>query len=40
LLEQRKIRPIVDHVYPLAEAQAAHAKMAASSHIGKILLKT
>ena len=30
--------PVVDHVFPLAEAQAAHARMAASSHIGKILL--
>jgi putative PIG3 family NAD(P)H quinone oxidoreductase len=38
LLEAGKIKPIVDHVYPLAEAQAAHDKMATSAHIGKILL--
>jgi len=34
-----RIRPIVDKVFPLAEAQAAHARMAESTHIGKILLK-
>jgi putative PIG3 family NAD(P)H quinone oxidoreductase len=38
LIEQGKIKPIVDTVLPLAEAQAAHARMTASSHIGKILL--
>jgi NADPH:quinone reductase-like Zn-dependent oxidoreductase len=40
LIESGKVKPIVDHVYPLAEAQAAHAKMATSSHVGKILLRT
>jgi putative PIG3 family NAD(P)H quinone oxidoreductase len=38
LIEAGKIRPVVDHVMPLAEAQAAHARMASSEHIGKILL--
>ncbi len=38
LVEAGKIRPIVDRVFALAEAQAAHERMAASSHIGKILL--
>ena len=38
LIEGGRIRPIVDEVFPLAEAQAAHRKMASGSHIGKILL--
>jgi NADPH2:quinone reductase len=32
------IKPVVDHTFPLAEAQAAHERMAGSGHIGKILL--
>lgn len=39
LIESGKIRPVVDRTFPLAEAQAAHAHMAGSSHIGKILLE-
>jgi putative PIG3 family NAD(P)H quinone oxidoreductase len=38
LIDAAKIRPVVDHVYPLSEAQAAHARMSGSGHIGKILL--
>jgi len=38
LIETGKIRPVVDRVYPLAEAEAAHARVAASGHIGKLLL--
>ncbi len=38
LIEAATIKPVIDEKYPLAEAQAAHAKMAGSSHIGKILL--
>jgi NADPH2:quinone reductase len=38
LIAAGKIKPVVDRVFPLAEAQAAHARMAASGHIGKILL--
>lgn len=38
LIEAGKIRPVVDRVYPLAEAGAAHARVAASGHIGKLLL--
>jgi NADPH:quinone reductase-like Zn-dependent oxidoreductase len=38
LIEAGKIRPVVDHTYPLAEADAAHRRMASSAHIGKILL--
>jgi putative PIG3 family NAD(P)H quinone oxidoreductase len=38
LIEAGKIRPVIDRTFPFAEAQAAHAHMAASGHIGKILL--
>ncbi|HSZ74152.1 MAG TPA: NAD(P)H-quinone oxidoreductase [Rhizomicrobium sp.] len=38
LIEAGKIRPVVDHIFPLADAQSAHARMAKSAHIGKILL--
>ena len=40
LIESGKIKPIVDQAFPLAQAAAAHAKMATSAHIGKILLTT
>ena len=38
LIEKGRIKPVVDRTLPLAEAQAAHARMAGSAHIGKILL--
>jgi NADPH2:quinone reductase len=38
LLVNGRIKPIVDSVMPLAKAAEAHARMAGSSHIGKILL--
>lgn len=38
LIAAGKIKPVVDRVYPLQEAQAAHARMAGSEHIGKLLL--
>jgi NADPH:quinone reductase len=38
LIEAGKIKPVIDRVFPLAEAGAAHARMAKSEHIGKILL--
>ncbi len=40
LIETGRIKPVVDRTYPLAEAQAAHKRMAGSEHIGKILLTT
>jgi NADPH2:quinone reductase len=38
LIGAGKIKPVVDKVFPLADAQAAHARMAKSEHIGKLLL--
>jgi NADPH2:quinone reductase len=38
LIDAGKIKPVVDRIYPLAEAAAAHKRMATSEHIGKILL--
>ena len=34
-----RIKPVMDSEFPLAEATAAHARMEASEHIGKIVLK-
>jgi NADPH2:quinone reductase len=39
LIEQRRIRPVIDSVFPLAEAAKAHARMESSAHIGKIVLE-
>jgi NADPH2:quinone reductase len=38
LLESGKIKPVIDRVFPLTDAQSAHQRMTKSEHIGKILL--
>lgn len=38
LVEQGRIRPVIDRRIPMAEAARAHAVMAESAHTGKILL--
>jgi NADPH2:quinone reductase len=38
LIDAGKIKPVVDRIFALADAQAAHQRMAKSEHIGKILL--
>jgi NADPH:quinone reductase len=38
LVEQGQLRPVMDRAFPLAEAGAAHARMEAGEHIGKIVL--
>ncbi len=38
LVEDGKLRPVMDRAFPLAEAAQAHARMEAGSHIGKIVL--
>ena len=37
-VEGNRLKPVIDHVFPLAEAAAAHARMEAGEHIGKIVL--
>jgi len=34
-----RLRPVMDHTFPLAEAPAAHARMEAGEHVGKIVLE-
>jgi len=38
LLDQGRIKPVVDSIFPLEKVADAHARMAGSQHIGKILL--
>ncbi len=38
LVDEGKLRPAMDRVFPLAEAAAAHARMEAGEHVGKIVL--
>lgn len=37
-IEAGRVRPIVDSTFPLEDAEAAHARMTASAHAGKIIL--
>jgi putative PIG3 family NAD(P)H quinone oxidoreductase len=39
LLEAGSIKPVLDRIYPIQEAGAAHAHMAANANIGKIVLQ-
>jgi NADPH2:quinone reductase len=39
LFAQKKIKPVIHHVFPLAEAAAAHTMMESSTHVGKIVLQ-
>ena len=39
LLEQRRIEPVIDSVYPFTEAEAAHRRLEAMAHIGKLILE-
>jgi len=38
LLEQKRVRPVVDSTFSLDQAGAAHAHMESSTHMGKIVL--
>jgi putative PIG3 family NAD(P)H quinone oxidoreductase len=39
LLESGQLEPIIDSVFPLAQAAQAHERMESSQHIGKIILE-
>jgi NADPH2:quinone reductase len=39
LISEGKIKPVIDSIYPLQDAAAAHRRMESSQHIGKIVLK-
>jgi putative PIG3 family NAD(P)H quinone oxidoreductase len=39
-VESGQLRPVMDRTFPLAEAAAAHARMEAGVHVGKIVLTT
>jgi NADPH:quinone reductase len=38
-VEGGRLKPVIDSVFPLAEAAAAHARMEAGEHVGKIVLE-
>jgi NADPH2:quinone reductase len=38
LITAARVRPVMDSTFPMAQAAAAHARMEASAHIGKIVL--
>ena len=40
LVEEGQLRPVMDRTFALAEAAAAHARMEAGDHVGKIVLRT
>jgi NADPH2:quinone reductase len=37
-VEGNRLKPVMDKVFPLEEAAAAHARMEAGDHVGKIVL--
>jgi NADPH:quinone reductase len=39
LLARGKVRPVIDKVFPLTEAQASHDYLESGRHVGKIVLK-
>jgi NADPH2:quinone reductase len=39
-IEAGKLKPLIDSTFPLADAEAAHARMQSSAHVGKIVLVT
>ena len=39
LVESGRARPVVDSVFPLAEARAAHERLEAGEQLGKVVLR-
>ena len=40
LLEAGRCKPVIDSVFPLAEASKAHERIESAEHVGKVVLKT
>jgi NADPH2:quinone reductase len=38
LLASGRVRPVIDHIYPITAAEEAHQRMRASRHFGKLVL--
>ena len=38
LLREDRIHPVIDRVFPMAQAAEAHRRMESSEHVGKIIL--
>jgi NADPH:quinone reductase len=38
-VEAGRLKPVIDSVYPLADAAGAHARMDGGAHVGKIVLQ-
>ena len=38
-VEGGRLKPVIDSSFPLADAAAAHARMEAGDHVGKIVLE-
>lgn len=38
LLDERRVRPVIDRIFPASEAAQAHTRMEAGLHIGKLVL--
>ena len=39
LVEEGRVRPVIDSVFPLAEARRAHERMESGGHVGKVMLE-
>ena len=39
MIADGRFKPLISHVFPLAEADKAHAQMEASDHAGKVILR-
>jgi NADPH2:quinone reductase len=40
LLEAGRCRPVIDSVFPLADAPKAHERIESAEHVGKVVLTT